>query len=163
MWPAMLVGHDEFNIGGIDGPIGALGGGLTFCQQRDAATRGTYVSEAPCLYGIGSRVLTLMDNRVSSAIEHTLYSVAWTMIQGADIVQNGVLDPDIAEAMASKMRAGILTSYEKEIANPSDPNLVVVDPNVTVDPPFVTISVAVNDDLFDYVNGIDITVENNRS
>jgi hypothetical protein len=158
------LAHDEFVRGGIDGPgAGGNGGGITFCYQRAVGVAGTYISEAPCLYPAGSTVLTLMDARVSSGIQRELYAVAWTMIQSTAVVNGGVLDPDLAVAMAARMREAILAKFSKEIANPNDPNLVVVNPSVTVSGPSVTISVSVNDRLFDYVNAINITLYNTRS
>lgn len=156
--------HDEFVRGGIDGPMaGGTGGGITFCYQRAVGVVGTYISEAPCLYPAGSTVLTLMDARVSNGIQRELYAVAWTMIQGSAVVNGGIMDPDLAAAMATKMKDAILAKFSKEIANPGDPNLVVVNPAVTVSGPNVNLTVSVNDRLFDYVNGIAITLFNIRS
>lgn len=156
--------HDEFVRGGIDGPMaGGTGGGVTFCYQRSVGVAGTYISEAPCLYPALSTVLTLMDSRVARGIQRELYAVAWTMIQGTAIVNGGVLDPDAAVAMATKMRDAILAKFAKEIANPDDPNLVTVNPTVSVSGANITISVSVNDRLFYYVNGINITLYNIRS
>jgi hypothetical protein len=124
---------------------------------------GTYISEAPALYAATSKIFTLMDARVSRGIQRELYAVAWTMIQGTAVVNGGVLDPDLAVAMATRMRDAILAKFSKEIANPGDPNLVVVNPAVTVSGPNVSLSVSVNDRLFDYVNGIAITLYNIRS
>lgn len=155
---------DAFTQGGLDGPVGAFGGTLNFCQQRDQATAGAYVSSAPCMYGVGSTVLTLMDSRITQALQRALYSIAWTMIQGAAVVQSGILDSDLCDAMGAKMRAviGANSVYRSEFANSKDPNLVVVNPAVTVSGPNVTITVAVNDKLFDYINGISITLFNVR-
>lgn len=156
--------HDELARGGIDGPMaGGTGGGITFYYQRSQGIAGTYISEAPCLYPSGSTVLTLMDGRVTNGIQRELYAIAWTMIQGTSVVNSGVLDPDLQVAMATKMRAAILAKFASEIANPNDPNLVVVNPVVTLSGPNVSLSVNVNDRLFDYVNGIAITLFNIRS
>ncbi len=157
--------HDEFVRGGIDGPVGAVGGALTFCYQRDEATKGTYVSRAPVAFAADDSVITLMDARVSSGIERELYSEAWTQIQGAKIVKTTTLDPDAALAMEQAMRGRIVGRYAKEIANPGDPNLVTVDPTVIVDPTSgeFTVHADVNDELFLYVGGVDIVVKNLRS
>lgn len=156
--------HDESVRGGIDGPgSGGNGGGITFCYQRSVGVAGTYISEAPCLYPPGSTVLTLMDARVARGIQRELYAVAWTMIQGTAVVNGGILDPDVCVAMATKMRDAILAKFSREIANPNDPNLVVVNPSVVVSGPNVAVTVSVNDRLFDYLNSIAITLFNIRS
>ncbi len=156
--------HDEFVVSGIDGPTaGGTGGGIAFCYQRSTGVAGTYVSEAPVLYPSGSTVLTLMDARVTQGIQRELYAVAWTEIQGTAVVNGGVLDPDLCASMAQKMRAAILSKFKSEIANPGDPNLVVVNPAVTVSGANVSLTVSVNDRLFDYVNGISLTLYNVRS
>jgi hypothetical protein len=159
-----LVGHDEFTLGGIDGPIGSNGGGLTFCYNRTEGVTGTYVSEAPVMYPPLSTVLTLMDRRVASAIERRLNAVAWTMIQGADVFDptTFVLDEDLRDAMAAKMRQSISKDFAKEIQNPDDPNLVSVNPTVSVVGSQVTIGVTVNDRLFGYTNTINIVLTNAR-
>ncbi len=64
--------HDEFERGGIDGPINSGGGGMTFCYQRADGIVGTYVSEAPVLYPALGTVLTLMDRCVVSGIERVM-------------------------------------------------------------------------------------------
>jgi hypothetical protein len=53
--------------------------------------------------------------------------------------------------------------YANEFANANDPNLVTVDEDVDVDGPNVTTYWYVNNELFDYINGIAITVANARS
>lgn len=156
--------HDELVRGGIDGPMaGGTGGGITVYHQRAAGVVGTYISEAPVLYPALSKIFTLMDARVSRGIQRELYAIAWTMIQGTAVVNGGILDPDLAVAMASKMREAIVAKFEKEIANANDPNLVVVNPAVTVSGANVSLTVSVNDRLFDYINGIAITLFNIRS
>lgn len=155
--------HDEFMRGGIDGPINGTGGGITFCYQRAVGVAGTYISEAPVLFPALSKIFTLMDARVAYGIQRELYAIAWTMIQGSAVVNGGTLDPDVCVAMASKMRDAILAKFSKEIANPDDPNLVVVNPTVTTSNEKVFVNVSVNDRLFAYVNGINITLFNLRS
>lgn len=154
---------DEFITGGQD-QVGSVGGAMGYCYQRDAATQGTYVSAAPVLYPSSSTVLTLMDSRVSQALQRVLYSVAWTMIQGASVVQNGILDPDLADAMGMRMynQIGPNSPYAHEFANASSPNLVKVNPSATVIGANMTFSVNVDDELFDFVNGINITLFNVR-
>jgi hypothetical protein len=156
--------HDEFVRGGIDGPMGAgTGGGITFCYQRAVGVAGTYISKAPVLYPALGKILTLMDSRVARGIQRELYAIAWTMIQGSAVVNGGVMDPDLRAAMATKMKAAILAKFANEIANPGDPNLVVVNPVVTVSGSDVSLTVSVNDRLFFYINGIAITLYNIRS
>lgn len=154
--------HDEFVTSGVDGPLNGVGGGLTFCYQRAVGVAGTYVSEAPCMYPAGSTVLTLMDSRVTQGIQRELYVVAWDNIQGTDVVNGGLLDPDVCLAMSQAGKAAILAKFRNEIANPDDPNLVSVDPAVTVSGPNVSVRWNVNDRLFLYTNGITITLYNIR-
>jgi len=151
------------SVGGLDGPVGAFGGALNFFQQRDASTAGCYVSAAPCMYGVGSTILTLMDSRVAQALSRTLYSAAWPLIKSAKIVRSGILDPDACTAIETVLRDKLRTGYPHEFANPEDPNLVTVNPSVTVTGPNVAIAISVNDELFDYLGSITITLFNARS
>lgn len=155
--------HDEMVAGGIDGPLGdGGGGGIAFYFNPSQGVAGTYISEAPCLYPSGSTVLTLMDTRVTSGIMRELVAAAWTEIQGSEIVNGGILDQDAADAISHKLRTAILAKFANEFANADDPNLVVVDPAVTVSGANVSMTVAVNDELFDYANDIAITLYNIR-
>ena len=154
---------DALTVGGLDGPVGAFGGALNFFHQRDASTAGAYVSAAPCMYGVGSTLLTLMDSRVAQALSRVLYSASWPLIKSASIVQSGILDPDVCSSIASILRDRLRTTFPHEFANPEDPNLVVVNPSVAVSGPNVTISIAVNDELFDYIGDINLTLYNARS
>lgn len=156
--------HDELVRGGVDGPMtDGGGGGLTFCYQRAQGVAGTYISEAPCLYPSGSTVLTLMDVRVTNGIQRELYAVAWQNIQGTDVVNGGILDPDVCLAMSQAAKQAIVGKFRNEIANPDDPNLVVVDPAVNVNGANISVRWYVNDRLFLYTNGITITLYNIRS
>ncbi len=156
------VGHDEKVRGGVLGPGAGKGGFLTFYYEGHEAVAGTYIAGAPCLYDIDPTVETWMDNAVSSGIERLLYAVAFTFLQGAAIVVGGVLDDDARDAMSAAACRAIKDNYQNEIANPNDPNLVTVDPNVTVNGPDITVTWYVNDDLFDYINGIVMTIANAR-
>jgi hypothetical protein len=147
--------HDEFVRGGIDGPMaGGTGGGITFCYQRSVGVAGTYISEAPTLYPALSKISRSWIRASRAAFSASSTRSRGRMIQGTALVNGGILDPDAAVAMATKMRDAILAKFSNEIANPDDPNLVVVNPAVTVSGANVTLSVSVNDRLFNYVNGI---------
>lgn len=156
--------HDEAVRGGIDGPLNdGGGGGLTFFYNRATTPAGTYISQAPCLHAAADTVLTFMDARVANGIQRELVAVAWNEIQGSAVVNGGVLDPDLAASMAQKMRSAITAKFSTEFANPKDPNLVVVNPLVTVSGPNVSLTVSVNDKLFLYLNNITITLYNIRT
>lgn len=151
-------GHDERVRGGIDGPIGGKGGGITFYYEAHDELAGTYVSNAPCLYPQGSTVLTLMDNRVASGIERELYAVGFTALKGADVFdeQTLTLDPDIRDALAARAMAAIKAKYSTEIQNANDPNLVQVDEVIELDGSNVGITWQVKDRLFGYTDKVRI-------
>lgn len=157
------VGHNERVLGGIDA-VGETGGGLTFYYEAHDAVAGTYVSRASTCYPVGSKIFTLMDNRVSSGIERALYGVAFTFLQGADIFDEGTheLEEDVVQAMSSAAKKAIKDLYTHEIQNAEDPNLVTVDPTVTVTQERVTVQWYVNDRLFGYTDVVNIEIENNR-
>jgi hypothetical protein len=161
------VGHDEKARPGGNQPVAGKGGFLTFYFESHEDVQGTYVFGAPSLYGTGSSVLTLMDNRVSSGIERALYSIAFDFLKGAEIVNtasNGqvTLDQDATDAMSGAAMKRIRDRYAKEFQNANDPNLVTVNPVVTVSGPNVTVTWYVNDRLYLYVDGIIITIANAR-
>jgi hypothetical protein len=157
------VGHNERVRGGALQPVSGKGGFGAFYHESATGRQGTYYCvDAPTLYGVGSRVLELMDSRVSNGIERALYGVSFDALGGADVVTGGVLDQDTRDAMASAGMRVIVEGYSNEIANANDPNLVTVDPNVTTDGAMDTVRWYVNDRLFTYVNGIVIQIANAR-
>jgi hypothetical protein len=151
--------HDEAVAGGIDGPVAGNGGGLTFYYLRKDTLRGTYVSEAPVLYGALSQILTWMDRRVANGIENIAETLAWTEIQGADVYDPVTLqlDPDIADAIAAKIAKAIRDRYSREFQNAADANLVVINPTVSVTGSQVTISGTVNWRPYGYTNTLALT------
>lgn len=156
--------HDEAVSGGIDGPVNGVGGGITFYYQKRDTLRGTYVSEAPVMYPALSRVLTWMDRRVLNGIETVAETIAWTEIQGADVFDpiTFALDQDIADAIQTKIAQAIRLRYASEFQNAADPNLVVINPTVSVDGSQVTISGTVNVRLYGYTNTINLTFAASR-
>lgn len=157
--------HDEALVSGIDGPITGFGGGITFYYQRQDAIRGTYVSEAPVMYGALSRILTWMDRRVANGIETIAATIAWTEIQGANVFDPGpppTLDPDLADAIQSKIAKAISDRYAGEFQNAADRNLVVVNPSITVDGAQVTIMVTINVRFYGYTHTIQLTFSASR-
>ena len=110
-------------------------GGIAFYYQRRDTLRGTYVSEAPVMYGALSQILTWMDRRIANGIETVAEAIAWTEIQGADVWDpiTFALDDDIRDAIQTKIAKAIRDRYASEFQNASDPNLVVIDPTVSVD------------------------------
>ncbi len=157
------IGHNERARGGIDS-VGETGGGLTFYYEAHDAQPGTYVSRASTCYPAGSKVFTLMDNRVSSGIERALYGVGLGFLQGADVFDEGTheLEEDIVRAIEGRACKAIKDLYTHEIQNAEDPNLVTVDPVITVTQERVTMRWYVNDRLFGYTDTINIEIENNR-
>lgn len=151
--------HDEAVTGGIDGPVAGNGGGITFYYQRRDTLRGTYVSEAPVLYGALSQILTWMDRRVANGIEMTASAIAWTEIQAADIYDPVTLqlDQDIVDSISSKIAKAIRDRYAAEFQNPQDANLVTVTPTVTVSGSQVTISGTISWRPYGYTNTIALT------
>lgn len=156
--------HDEGLAGGIDGPIGGAGGGITFYYQRRPELRGTYVSDAPVLYPALSRVLTIMDRRVLNGIELIAESIAWTEIQGADIYDPITFElvQDLVDGMQTKIATAIRQRYASEFQNAADPNLVVIDPTVTVSGARVSISGTVNVRLYGYTWSVALTFSATR-
>lgn len=151
--------HDELLTGGIDGPVNGVGGGITFYYQKRDTLRGTYVSQAPVLYDGTSRVLTWMDRRILNLIELSAETKAWTALQGAAIYDpvTRELDADVASALQGLIRGDIGQRYGAEFQNPSDPNLVRINPTITLDGSKVTIGGSVNVLLYGYINTINLT------
>lgn len=151
--------HDEAVSGGIDGPVNGVGGGITFYYQRRDTLRGTYVSEAPVMYGALSQILTWMDRRIANGIETVAEAIAWTEIQGADVWDpiTFALDDDIRDAIQTKIAKAIRDRYASEFQNASDPNLVVIDPTVSVDGSKVTITGSINFRPYGYTHDIVLT------
>jgi hypothetical protein len=156
------LGHDEKLRPGAEQPVAGKGGFLCFFYEGADDVKGTYVAASPSLYGTGSALVTLMDNRVSSELERILYSVAFQFLSGAEIVTNSVLNRDAQEAMSSAATKAIQDGMPHEFANWDDPNLVTIDPNVTVSGSSYTVKWYVNDKLYLYTKAIVITVANAR-
>lgn len=156
------VGHDEKARPGAEQPVAGKGGFLCFFYEGSDGIAGTYVAASPSLYGTGSNVLTLMDNRVSSACERILYNVAFSFLSGAEIVTNSTLNKDAREAMASAAMRAIRQDMSNEFANASDPNLVTVDAAVIVSGPNYTVTWRFDNELYRYTKQIIITVANGR-
>ena len=162
-----LIGHDEQLRGGIDGPVGSTGGGLTFYRIPNANLPGTYVSDAPVAYPAGSAILTMMDRRIANGIERVASAVAWQSIQGAAIwdAVTFALDPDIQDGISSKIAAAIRVAYgapNPEFQNWADLNLVTVNPTVTVSGSRVTITGTIHVRLYGYINTIALTFSATR-
>ncbi len=155
-----LVGHDEATIAGVDGPVGAFGGGLTFFYLHDDPQRaGTYVSEAPVMYPIGSEVLTSMDRRIVDGVESVAVSSLYASIQGADIIDAAnQIDPGIVDALASKTAAAIANRYPREFANPQAADLVTIDPTATKNGSQASITGTARIELFFYDHDITINI-----
>ena len=158
----LSLSHDESLNGGIDGPIGGYGGGLTFYYQRIDSLRGTYVSDAPVRYAPLSKCLTWMDRRVLNGIESTAESIAWQSIQGADVLDGTTLDPDLREAQQATIGAAIKDRYSKEFQNADDANLVAIDPTVTIDGSRVSETGVISVRLYGYTWDITLTFSASR-
>lgn len=157
------VGHDERMRPGALAPVSGKGGFLCFYYEGHEDIAGTYIAGAPCLYGIGSTVLTWMDNAISSGIERALYAVAFQFLQGADIVTDSLLDDADRDAMSAAAMRAIKDRYPNEFSNPQDPNLVTVDALVVVSGATFTVTWHVNDRLFLYLNTVIVTIANGRN
>lgn len=160
----LALAHDEALTGGIDGPLGGRGGGLAFYYQHLDELRGTYVSEAPVGYAALSTILTWMDRRVANGIERIAESESWLSIQGADIYDpvTFALDADIVSALQARIAKRIKDRYSREFQNPDDPNLVAINPTVTVDGASVTISGTLNVRFYGYTRSIALTFSASR-
>jgi len=159
-----LIGHDEAVRGGIDGPLAGVGGGLTFLRVPNPDIPGTFVSEAPVMYPALSTILTFMDRRLANGIERVASAIAWLEIKGADIWDpiTFALDDDIRDGIAGKIGKAIKDRYEKEFQNPADPNLVVINPTVTVNGEKVTISGVLKVRFYGYTHTIELTFSASR-
>jgi hypothetical protein len=156
--------HDELLTGGIDGPIASTGGGITFYYQRLSEIRGTYVSEAPVMYGPGSAVLSLMDRRLLGRLQSVAEVFAWLEIKGANIYdpETFALDQDTRDAIQTKIGKVIRDRYALEFQNPDDPNLVAISETVAVDGDRVTIAGTLNVRLFNYTHVVALTFSATR-
>lgn len=160
-----LVGHDEEQLAGIDGPIGAVGGGITFFQIPSGGENpGTFVSEADVLYPAASQVLTLMDRRLMNGIKRVCRARLWTEIQGADIVdlETNVLDEHIADAIGGAAGKDVRDAYLKEFQNSASLNLVTIDPETTRDGSKVTITGSCKFRPYLYTHDIVVTFDASR-
>lgn len=160
-----LIGHDEKLRSGIDGPIGGVGGGLTFYRIPNPNLPGTFISEAPVLYPALSQVLLLPDRRVHNGIKRVASAVLWTEIKGADIISDTTprtLDDEIRDGIQGKVRKAIVDRYSAEIQNASDPNLVSISPTVTVAGANVTISGVIGVRVYGYTHVINIVFSATR-
>ena len=158
------VGHDEQIRGGIDGPVGSTGGGLTFFRIPGDLP-GTYVSDASVLYPAPNRgILTLMDRRVANGIERVASAIAWLEIQGAAIFdpETLALDDSKRDAIQTKIAKAIRDRYRNEFQNPDDPNLVEVNPTVMVNGARVTISGTLNVRFYGYIHTINLSFSATR-
>lgn len=160
-----LVGHDEEQLAGIDGPIGAVGGGVTFFQIPSGGDNpGTFVSEADVLYPALSKVLTLMDRRLMNGIKRVARAILWTEIQGADIVDpdTHILDEHIADAIGGKVTDAVCEPHKHEFQNSTDKNLTKIDPEVTTTGSKDTITGTCKFRPFNYTHDIDVTFDASR-
>lgn len=156
--------HDEALAGGIDGPVNSFGGGITFYYQKRPELQGTYVSESPVLHPATSKILTWMDRRVANGIKRLSESIAWLEIGGANIFDPVTfeLDADIRDAIASKIGGAIKARYSGEFQNPNDPNLVTINPTVSVNGSKVTISGTIFWRPFGYTDVVALTFDATR-
>lgn len=158
------VGHDERIRGGALQPVSGKGGFICFYYEAATGRQGTYVCvDAPTLYGVGSSVVTLMDSRVSNAIERRLYGTAFDALGDADVVNAGILDQDARDAMSFAAMAAIRDDLGNEFANAEDPNLVTVNDVVSTSGATYTVTWIVNNQLFLYCNGVVVTILNART
>lgn len=162
-----LVGHDEQVRGGIDGPVGATGGGITFYRVPNPDITGTYVSAAPTLHSSTSTILTFMDRRLANGIKRAAAAIAWLEIQGADVFDPVTfeLDPDLRDGIAAKIASAIAQRYggdNPEFQNYEDPNLVTIDPTVTVIGSEVSITGSINVRFYGYTKSVTLTFRGSR-
>lgn len=159
-----LIGHDEEQRGGVDGPIAGFGGGLTFYRIPNADLSGTYISEAPVMYPALSEIITEMDRAVANGIERVAVAEAWLAIKGADIWDpvTFALDESIRNALQTKIAKRIRDRYSREFQNPDDPNLVAINPTAIVNAEKVTITGTINVRFYGYDHAIELTFSATR-
>lgn len=159
-----LIGHDENHRSGIEGPVGAVGGGLTFFRIPDPDHPGVYVVSAPVMYAAGSKIITKMDRHLANGMQRVASSLAWDEIGGADIWDPATfkLDDSIRNALASKIGTALRDRYGLEFQNAGDPNLVFINPTVTVNAERVTISGALNVRFYGWTYAVQLTFSATR-
>lgn len=159
-----LIGHDEAVRGGIDGPIGGVGGGLTFYRIPNADLPGVYVSEAPVMYPQLSTIITEMDRAVANGIERIGVAQAWLAIKGSDIWDpvTFALDESIKNALQTSIAKSIKDRYSKEFQNPDDPNLVHINDTAIVNAEKVTITGTISVRFYGYDHSIELTFSASR-
>jgi hypothetical protein len=155
------VGHDEALRVGIEAANGApTGGGVCCYYQRNAQLAGTYVTNrVTVMYGAASEILTPMDRRVANALEQVAVGISLTAIGGADVWDpvTFALDADIRGGLGGKIAKAIRDNYANEFQNAADPNLVVVDPTVTVSGAQVSLTGALHVRFFGYTDTVALT------
>jgi hypothetical protein len=160
------IGHDEALRGGIDAANSApTGGGVCCYYARNVDVAGTYVSNrGSVMYGTGSTILCLEDRRVANALERVAIGISLQSIGGADIYdgQTFALDDEIRNGLAGKIAKAIRDRYAHEFQNATDPNLVSVNPTVTVVGRAVTISGTLNVRFFGYTDTVALTFAASR-
>lgn len=159
-----LIGHDEMQRGGIDGPVSGFGGGLTFYRTANADVPGTYVSQAPTMYPALSAIITEMDRAVANGIERVAVALSWQSIQGATIYDPVTfkLKESIRNGLQTKIAKAIRDRYSKEFQNADDPNMVHINDTVTVVLSHVTISGTIAVRLYGYTNTITLSFSATR-
>ncbi len=162
-----LVGHDEKQLAGIDGPIAGCGGGITFFQiPAGGELPGTYVSEADVLYPAVSNALTIMDRRLLDGVERVANASLWTAIQGAAIVDKTavppVLDDASADAIGGAAGKRIRDAYASEFANSGDIDLVKIDSEVTISGAKIQVTGTATLEPYLYVHDIILTISAER-
>jgi len=160
------IGLDAAEIGGIEAVPGAsTGGGVCLYHQRNAQQAGTYVTNrSTVLYPINSSILTPMDRRVANALETVAVGLSLAAIGGADVWDPTTLalDSDILGGLQGRIVKAIRDNYASEFQNAQDPNLVVINPTVSVSGAQVTITGTLNVRLYGYTDTIALTFSATR-
>jgi hypothetical protein len=160
-----LIGHDEKQRGGIEGPLSGTGGGMTFYRTANADVPGTYASTIPpTMYPALSAIITEMDRAVANGVERTAVAISWTSIGGADIWDPVTfeLDESIRNALQTKIAKAIRDRYSKEMQNADDPNLVHINPTVSVSGAQVTLTGTIAVRFYGYDHDIILTFSASR-
>lgn len=158
-----LIHHDETELSGSDSAHF-----VTIRRLPDSTRRnGAYVTEPWVCRPVDGRIDYLQSRRVANRIARIAKGISWgqlgssqTYIPGS-VPNTGTLYAPVLNVIKYKIQ-GVLNTpagVANDISNPSDPDLVIVDPNVTIIGEKVRVPIRVRPAFKKYIGFVDITLD----